>query len=253
MEIMGLTRKAKRTWTFGTDPGHRTPYWQSLWPGIRPKLIATQADKDILSAQTTLKKNVYKVRVYGHARGTEENHMLLLRCMPNKASTLFCTQLLLTKCSAQFLMSEAENITTHDLESKEMTPQTVAASMPEGGLDGWLTVLGVLVVSYLLSRCRWRGLSALAMFSTFGAVLSFGVFQDYYTVISLARGDNTCSLRSSVPFWMTTPRRPSVGLAPLSFFWILQWDSLLEDFMMLAITGLWWCWGACFTSFRALL
>jgi len=73
MEIMGLTRKAKRTWTFGTDPGHRTPYWQSLWPGIRPKLIATQADKDILSAQTTLKKNVYKVRVYGHARGTEEN------------------------------------------------------------------------------------------------------------------------------------------------------------------------------------
>ena len=51
-------------------------------------------------------------------------------------------------------MSEAENITTNGLENKEITPQTVAASMPEGGLDGWLTVLGVLVVSYLLSRCR---------------------------------------------------------------------------------------------------
>lgn len=156
-----------------------------------------------------------------------------------KASALFNTQLLLTNCSAQFLrMSEAENITTNGFESKEMIPQTVTASMPEGGLDGWLTVLGVLVVSYSPSRCHWHGLSALAMFSTFGAVLSFGVFQDYYTVIALARGGDTCSLRSSVPFWMSTPRRPSAGLVPLSFFWILQWDSLLEDFTMLAITGL---------------
>jgi len=73
--------------------------------------------------------------------------------MHAKANTLFGTQLLLTQCSAQFLMSEAD-ITTNGLENKEMTPQTVAASMPEGGLDGWLTVLGVLVVSYLLSRCH---------------------------------------------------------------------------------------------------
>jgi len=79
------------------------------------------------------------------------SHVIIV--MHAKAS-LFGTQLLLTKCSAQFLMSEAENITTNSLENKEMTPQTVAASMPEGGLDGWLTVLGVLVVSYSLSRCR---------------------------------------------------------------------------------------------------
>ena len=65
----------------------------------------------------------------------------------NKASALFSTQLLLTDCSAQFLMSEAEN---NGLESKEMIPQIVATSMPEGGFDGWLTVLGVLVVSYSL-------------------------------------------------------------------------------------------------------
>jgi len=49
-------------------------------------------------------------------------------------------------------MSEAENIATNGLESKEMMSQTVPASMTEGGLDGWLTVLGVLVVSYSLSR-----------------------------------------------------------------------------------------------------
>jgi len=51
---------------------------------------------------------------------------------------------------------------------------------------------------------------------------------------------------------MITARRSLVGLVPLSFFWILQWDSLPEDFTMLAITGLQWRWGACFTSFRAL-
>lgn len=65
-------------------------------------------------------------------------------------------------------MSQLGNVPVISLEKKEKTQtmsQTTTASLPEGGLDGWLAVLGV----------------ALALFATFGAALSFGVFQDYYT------------------------------------------------------------------------
>ncbi|KAF8885236.1 MFS general substrate transporter [Gymnopilus junonius] len=48
-------------------------------------------------------------------------------------------------------------------------PPPVPPSLPEGGLYGWLAVLG----------------AALALFATFGAALSFGVFQDYYTRVFL--------------------------------------------------------------------
>lgn len=55
---------------------------------------------------------------------------------------------------------------TIDKEAQNATPVT---TFPEGGLTGWLTVLGGFMV----------------LFTTFGAVQSFGVYQDYYTRISL--------------------------------------------------------------------
>jgi len=53
--------------------------------------------------------------------------------------------------------------------------QPAITTFPEGGLKGWLTVLG----------------GSLVLFCTFGMVQSFGVFQDYYTRISLT--DRTAS------------------------------------------------------------
>ncbi|KAJ3521277.1 hypothetical protein NM688_g9036 [Phlebia brevispora] len=44
-----------------------------------------------------------------------------------------------------------------------------AADFPEGGLAGWLTVIG----------------GSMVLFCTFGAVQSFGVYQAYYTTVSL--------------------------------------------------------------------
>ncbi|KAL4262826.1 Proton-linked Monocarboxylate Transporter [Pleurotus pulmonarius] len=49
-------------------------------------------------------------------------------------------------------------------------PQAKSDTFQEGGMAGWMTVLG----------------ASLALFSTFGAALSFGVFQDYYTRVSLS-------------------------------------------------------------------
>ena len=48
------------------------------------------------------------------------------------------------------------------LDVKSPAPTTY----PEGGLAGWLTVFG----------------GSMILFCTFGAVQSFGVYQDYYTV-----------------------------------------------------------------------
>ncbi|RPD71696.1 MFS general substrate transporter [Lentinus tigrinus ALCF2SS1-7] len=58
-----------------------------------------------------------------------------------------------------------------EVESQEVHPVPSAApAFPEGGLAGWLTVIG----------------GSLVLFCTFGAVQSFGVYQDYYTRIYLA-------------------------------------------------------------------
>ena len=53
---------------------------------------------------------------------------------------------------------------TSDKESAPTVP--VPPAFPEGGLKAWLTVLG----------------GSMVLFCTFGAVQSFGVYQDYYTV-----------------------------------------------------------------------
>ena len=159
-----------------------------------------------------------------------------------------------TYCPLLLSMSQLGNVPVISLERKEKTQtmsQTTTASLPEGGLDGWLAVLGVLVFASSFSYCHWHSSSALALFATFGAALSFGVFQDYYTVISLISGDKTCWIPPSVHFWMNIRRQPSVGLALLSSFWILQWDCLLESFTTLGISRLQWYLEACSTSFRA--
>ncbi|EJF55444.1 hypothetical protein DICSQDRAFT_175897 [Dichomitus squalens LYAD-421 SS1] len=49
------------------------------------------------------------------------------------------------------------------------TSPTTSSSFPEGGLRAWLTVLG----------------GSMVVMCTFGIVQSFGVFQDYYTRVSL--------------------------------------------------------------------
>ncbi|KAG6831552.1 hypothetical protein H0H92_009471 [Tricholoma furcatifolium] len=61
--------------------------------------------------------------------------------------------------------------TKDDLDATPSTPTTLVNPpvFPEGGLKAWLTVLGGTMVT----------------FCTFGVVQSFGVYQDYYTRISL--------------------------------------------------------------------
>ncbi|EJF60332.1 hypothetical protein DICSQDRAFT_171292 [Dichomitus squalens LYAD-421 SS1] len=55
-----------------------------------------------------------------------------------------------------------------ELTTKTNSP-TTSSSFPEGGLRAWLTVLG----------------GSMVVMCTFGIVQSFGVFQDYYTRVSL--------------------------------------------------------------------
>ncbi|EIM80934.1 MFS general substrate transporter [Stereum hirsutum FP-91666 SS1] len=66
-------------------------------------------------------------------------------------------------------ISKAEEGLESTGPSGETPASALISDFPEGGRDGWLTVLG----------------GALVLFSSFGAALSFGVFQDYYTRISL--------------------------------------------------------------------
>ncbi|KAF7343387.1 MFS general substrate transporter [Mycena venus] len=69
-------------------------------------------------------------------------------------------------------MSSTAHSTTTDQEKQSRPASNTSASavtFPEGGLSGWLTVLG----------------SALILFSTFGVSLSFGVLEDHYTRIFL--------------------------------------------------------------------
>ncbi|KAJ7672542.1 MFS general substrate transporter [Mycena polygramma] len=72
-------------------------------------------------------------------------------------------------------MSSTAHSTANDQEKqaspelKDLPASTSAITFPEGGVSGWLTVLG----------------SALILFSTFGVSLSFGVLEDHYTRIFL--------------------------------------------------------------------
>ncbi|TFY75972.1 hypothetical protein EWM64_g8040 [Hericium alpestre] len=56
-----------------------------------------------------------------------------------------------------------------DVETKAVAP-AAGPTFPEGGLRGWLTVAG----------------GSMIVFCTFGAVQSFGVYQDYYTRVTLS-------------------------------------------------------------------
>ncbi|KAH7915578.1 MFS general substrate transporter [Hygrophoropsis aurantiaca] len=56
-----------------------------------------------------------------------------------------------------------------ELGPVKSTPPPGPPQFPEGGLQGWLTVFG----------------GAMVLFCTFGAVQSFGVYEDYYTLVWL--------------------------------------------------------------------
>lgn len=78
--------------------------------------------------------------------------------------------------------------TVHSLatdQEKQPRPESNSAIIfPEGGLSGWLTVLGSLSDFWFWlepHKCE-PGNSALILFSTFGVSLSFGVLEDHYTV-----------------------------------------------------------------------
>lgn len=79
-----------------------------------------------------------------------------------------------------------------NLEDEVQTPSDVVATqqLPEGGLRGWLTVMG----------------GALVTFCTFGVVQSFGVYQDYYQRVYLT--EHTPSeiswIGSVQTFWLFT-------------------------------------------------
>lgn len=67
-------------------------------------------------------------------------------------------------------MSESKNSATTSVAEEQAGGETVmAVRFPEGGMQAWLTVLG-----------GW-----MAAFCTFGAIQSYGVYQDYYTRVSL--------------------------------------------------------------------
>jgi hypothetical protein len=82
--------------------------------------------------------------------------------------------------------------TVHSLatdQEKQPRPESNSAIVfPEGGLSGWLTVLGSLSDFWFWlepHKCE-PGNSALILFSTFGVSLSFGVLEDHYTVWRLS-------------------------------------------------------------------
>ncbi|KAF7371963.1 MFS general substrate transporter [Mycena venus] len=82
--------------------------------------------------------------------------------------------------------SNTESGAVHSLVDEEVTPGPASDVFPEGGRDGWLTVAGGqvclaaenLVLLPLLS-------SSMVTFCTFGAIQSFGIYQDYYTRVFL--------------------------------------------------------------------
>ncbi|RPD65718.1 MFS general substrate transporter [Lentinus tigrinus ALCF2SS1-7] len=57
-----------------------------------------------------------------------------------------------------------------EVESQDIPIPPAAPTFPEGGLAAWLTVIG----------------GSMVLFCTFGAIQSFGVYQDYYTRVYLA-------------------------------------------------------------------
>ncbi|KAJ6501019.1 MFS general substrate transporter [Mycena vitilis] len=63
-----------------------------------------------------------------------------------------------------------ETVGLQDSSAKEATEAPAGDVFPEGGRDAWLTVAG----------------GAMVTFCTFGAIQSFGVYQDYYTRIFLS-------------------------------------------------------------------
>ncbi|KAF7372176.1 MFS general substrate transporter [Mycena venus] len=65
--------------------------------------------------------------------------------------------------------SNTESGAVHSLVNEEVTPGPASDVFPEGGRDGWLTVAGGSMVT----------------FCTFGAIQSFGIYQDYYTRVFL--------------------------------------------------------------------
>ncbi|KAJ7151404.1 MFS general substrate transporter [Mycena crocata] len=101
-------------------------------------------------------------------------------------------------------MSSSHSMTTdHEKQhrprqSNPTTPGQSNATLtfPEGGLSGWLTVLG----------------SALILFSTFGVSLSFGVLEDHYTRIFLNKSSaSDVSWIGSMQLFLGALIHPSVA------------------------------------------
>ena len=83
--------------------------------------------------------------------------------------------------SNPFDLSDVRDSLSSVTPDKESAPPAPAPpAFPEGGLKAWLTVLG----------------GSMVLFCTFGAVQSFGVYQDYYTVclILVRRFDHLTSV-----------------------------------------------------------